>query len=100
MWVSRICNLFAHNVRSYNPTGCAENPNFLSAFSFQLEQIRGRKRNLKKPLTKQQRLERRIKREEKEAKKKQFNFMQRIFNRRMSKLYVMTFLMILLYKLL
>lgn len=90
MWVSRVCKLFAQNLgTSYNSTKCIENSTFLSAFTLQLEQIRWRKRNLKKPLSKQQRLERRLKREEKEAKRKQFSFMQRIFNKKMSQLYVL-----------
>ncbi|VDN08003.1 unnamed protein product [Thelazia callipaeda] len=43
-----------------------------------LQQHRGRKRNLKRGLTKQERQERRLKREAKEAERKKYSFMQRI----------------------
>lgn len=49
-------------------------------------QIRGRKRGLKKPLSRQERLLRRQKREEKEAARKQYSFMDRIIIRRMRSL--------------
>ncbi|VDK78796.1 unnamed protein product [Litomosoides sigmodontis] len=42
------------------------------------QQCRGRKRNLKRGLTKQERQERRLKREAKEAERKKYSFMQRI----------------------
>lgn len=50
-------------------------------------QIRGRKRALKKSLSKQERMLRRKKREEKEAARKQYTFMERIKIRRMKSLY-------------
>nr|CDJ90384.1 Ribosomal protein L1 domain containing protein [Haemonchus contortus] len=49
-------------------------------------QLRGRKRALKQSLTRQQKLERRLKREEKEAARKQYTFMERINIRRMKNL--------------
>ncbi|KAI6176133.1 hypothetical protein M3Y97_00765400 [Aphelenchoides bicaudatus] len=49
-------------------------------------QIRGRKRGLKKPLSRQERILRRQKREEKEAARKQYSFMERINIRRMKSL--------------
>ncbi|CAD6198146.1 unnamed protein product [Caenorhabditis auriculariae] len=52
----------------------------------EIHQVRGRKRALKQTLTRQQRLERRIKREEKEAARKQYTFMERINIRRMKNL--------------
>ncbi|CAD5226680.1 unnamed protein product [Bursaphelenchus xylophilus] len=55
---------------------------FLSDYT----QYRGRKRALKKPLSRQEKLARRIKREEKEAARKQFSFMERIKIRRMRKM--------------
>ncbi|MCP9260744.1 39S ribosomal protein L1, mitochondrial [Dirofilaria immitis] len=45
---------------------------------YNLQQYRGRKRNLKRALTKQERQERRLKREAKEAERKKYTFMQRI----------------------
>ncbi|VIO99269.1 Uncharacterized protein BM_BM7752 [Brugia malayi] len=45
---------------------------------YSLQQYRGRKRNLKRALTKQERQERRLKREAKEAERKKYTFMQRI----------------------
>ncbi|KAI6221284.1 39S ribosomal protein L1, mitochondrial [Aphelenchoides fujianensis] len=52
----------------------------------ELQQLRGRKRALKKPLSRQERLLRRQKREEKEAARKQYSFMERIKIRRMKAL--------------
>ncbi|KAJ1358695.1 hypothetical protein KIN20_017185 [Parelaphostrongylus tenuis] len=49
-------------------------------------QLRGRKRALKQGLTRQQKLERRLKREEREAARKQYTFMERINIRRMRNL--------------
>ncbi|KAF1757543.1 hypothetical protein GCK72_013999 [Caenorhabditis remanei] len=49
-------------------------------------QIRGRKRALKQTITRQQKLERRMKREEKEAARKQYSFMEKINIRRMKNL--------------
>ncbi|VDM56218.1 unnamed protein product [Angiostrongylus costaricensis] len=49
-------------------------------------QLRGRKRALKQGITRQQRLERRLKREEREAARKQYTFMERINIRRMRNL--------------
>lgn len=46
----------------------------------------GRKRALKQTITRQQKLERRMKREEKEAARKQYTFMERINIRRMKNL--------------
>lgn len=46
----------------------------------------GRKRALKQILSRQQRLERRLKREEREAARKQYTFMERINIRRMKSL--------------
>lgn len=49
-------------------------------------QTRGRKRALKQTITRQQKLERRMKREEKEAARKQYSFMEKINIRRMKNL--------------
>uniref|UniRef100_A0AC34QH75 Sphingolipid 4-desaturase n=1 Tax=Panagrolaimus sp. JU765 TaxID=591449 RepID=A0AC34QH75_9BILA len=49
-------------------------------------QVRGRKRALKAGISRQERLERRLKREEKEAARKQYSFMERIQIRRMKNL--------------
>ncbi|VDK55772.1 unnamed protein product, partial [Cylicostephanus goldi] len=49
-------------------------------------QQRGRKRALKQTITRQQKLERRLKREEREAARKQYTFMERINIRRMKNL--------------
>ncbi|CAD5219013.1 unnamed protein product [Bursaphelenchus okinawaensis] len=57
-----------------------------ATFSPSCVQVRGRKRALKKPLSRQEKLARRIKREEKEAAKKQFSFMERIKIRRMKEM--------------
>lgn len=57
-----------------------------AAFLPEFQQFRGRKRNLKKPLSRQEKLARRLKREEKEAARKQFSFMERIKIRKMKKL--------------
>ncbi|GMR49770.1 hypothetical protein PMAYCL1PPCAC_19965, partial [Pristionchus mayeri] len=48
--------------------------------------VRGRKRALKQTMSRQQKLERRLKREEREAKRKQFTFMERINIKRMRSL--------------
>ncbi|GMS97006.1 hypothetical protein PENTCL1PPCAC_19181, partial [Pristionchus entomophagus] len=48
--------------------------------------VRGRKRALKQTITRAQKLERRLKREEREAARKQFSFMERINIRRMKSL--------------
>ena len=53
-----------------------------------VQQTRGRKRGLKKTLSRQERLLRREKREEKEAARKQYTFMERIKIRQMKSLYV------------
>ncbi|KAI6216178.1 hypothetical protein M3Y99_01834200 [Aphelenchoides fujianensis] len=58
----------------------------LAATTPELQQLRGRKRALKKPLSRQERLLRRQKREEKEAARKQYSFMERIKIRRMKAL--------------
>ncbi|KAL3986190.1 Ribosomal protein L1p/L10e family protein [Acanthocheilonema viteae] len=50
------------------------------------QQYRGRKRNLKRALTKQERQERRLKREAKEAERKKYTFMQRIQISRMKQM--------------
>ena len=47
---------------------------------------RGRKRALKAGLSRQEKLERRLKREEREAARKQYSFMERINIRRMKNL--------------
>ncbi|KAK6749822.1 hypothetical protein RB195_002059 [Necator americanus] len=49
-------------------------------------QQRGRKRALKQTITRQQKLERRLKREEREAARKQYTFMERVNIRRMKNL--------------
>lgn len=54
--------------------------------SYDIFQVRGRKRALKANLTRQQKLERRLKREAKEAARKQYNFMEKIKIRRMKSL--------------
>uniref|UniRef100_A0A1I7YUV4 39S ribosomal protein L1, mitochondrial n=1 Tax=Steinernema glaseri TaxID=37863 RepID=A0A1I7YUV4_9BILA len=59
---------------------------FLRPSTAVLQQNRGRKRALKATLTRAQKLERRMKREEKEAARKQYNFMERISIRRMKSL--------------
>lgn len=51
-----------------------------------VHQVRGRKRALKAGISRQERLERRLKREEKEAARKQYSFMERIQIRRMKNL--------------
>lgn len=51
----------------------------------------GRKRALKQTITRQQKLERRLKREEREAARKQYSFMERINIRRMKNLWVFGF---------
>lgn len=56
---------------------------FLPPALVEVQQVRGRKRNLKQGLTRAQKLERRLKREAKIAARKQYNFMQRINIRRM-----------------
>lgn len=53
-----------------------------------VQQNRGRKRALKAGLSRQEKLERRLKREEREAARKQYSFMERIQIRRMKNLYV------------
>ncbi|VDK48459.1 unnamed protein product [Anisakis simplex] len=58
----------------------------LSPQVLQLQQQRGRKRALKANLSRQQKLERRLKREAKEAARKQYNFMERLNIRRMKNL--------------
>ncbi|KAF8373937.1 mrpl-1 [Pristionchus pacificus] len=54
--------------------------------SLEITNVRGRKRALKQTITRQQKLERRLKREEREAARKQFSFMERINIRRMKSL--------------
>uniref|UniRef100_A0AC34GPE4 39S ribosomal protein L1, mitochondrial n=1 Tax=Panagrolaimus sp. ES5 TaxID=591445 RepID=A0AC34GPE4_9BILA len=54
--------------------------------SLGIQQYRGRKRALKAGLSRQERLERRLKREEREAARKQYSFMERINIRRMKNL--------------
>ncbi|GMT24501.1 hypothetical protein PFISCL1PPCAC_15798, partial [Pristionchus fissidentatus] len=54
--------------------------------SSEIINVRGRKRALKQTITRQQKLERRLKREEREAARKQFSFMERINIRRMKSL--------------
>lgn len=51
-----------------------------------IHQNRGRKRALKASMSRQERLERRLKREEREAARKQYSFMERIVIRRMKNL--------------
>ncbi|VDL64396.1 unnamed protein product [Nippostrongylus brasiliensis] len=58
----------------------------LRAVTGEVAQQRGRKRALKQSLTRQQKLERRLKREEREAARKQYTFMERINIRRMKNL--------------
>lgn len=58
----------------------------VAALTSEICQVRGRKRALKKPLSRQERLAKRQKREEKEAARKQYTFMQRIMIRRMKSL--------------
>ncbi|CAI5448882.1 unnamed protein product [Caenorhabditis angaria] len=58
----------------------------LRPISAEAIQVRGRKRALKQTITRQQKLERRMKREEKEAARKQYTFMERINIRRMKNL--------------
>lgn len=58
----------------------------LGPISLELQQLRGRKRNLKAGLSKAQKAAIRQRREEKEAARKQYNFMQRTQIRRMKKL--------------
>lgn len=65
----------------------AEKPALFLLPSFiEVIQTRERKRSLKRTLSKEERLARRLKREEKEAKKKQYTFMERVNIRRMQKL--------------
>uniref|UniRef100_A0A0N4ZH13 39S ribosomal protein L1, mitochondrial n=1 Tax=Parastrongyloides trichosuri TaxID=131310 RepID=A0A0N4ZH13_PARTI len=59
---------------------------FLKPSLIDISQFRGRKRALKATMTRQQKLERRLKREAKEAARKQYNFMERIQIRRMKSL--------------
>ncbi|KAI6181313.1 Infertile crescent [Aphelenchoides besseyi] len=58
----------------------------LAATTPDFQQLRGRKRALKKPLSRQEKLLKRQKREEKEAARKQYSFMERIKIRRMKAL--------------
>lgn len=58
----------------------------MAAATPEIYQIRGRKRALKKTLSKQERALRRQRREEKEAARKQYSFMERIKIRRMKSL--------------
>ncbi|TMS38190.1 hypothetical protein L596_004966 [Steinernema carpocapsae] len=51
-----------------------------------LQQHRGRKRSLKRTITRAEKLERRLKREAKEAARKQYSFMERVSIRRMRSL--------------
>ncbi|KJH41201.1 ribosomal protein, L1P family [Dictyocaulus viviparus] len=60
--------------------------NFLRPVVAEYLQQRGRKRSLKQTITRQQKLERRLKKEEREAARKQYNFMERINIRRMRNL--------------
>ncbi|CAB3406591.1 unnamed protein product [Caenorhabditis bovis] len=69
-----------------NQLGSIWYPTVLRPTSAEIMQIRGRKRALKQTMTRQQKLERRIKREEKEAARKQYSFMERINIRRMKNL--------------
>lgn len=61
---------------------------FLPPAAVELQQVRGRKRNLKAGLTRAQKMERRLKREAKIAARKQYSFMQRIHIRRMKSMCV------------
>jgi len=56
--------------------------------TIELQQVRGRKRNLKAPMTRAQKLEKRLKREAKIEAKKRYNFMQRIIMSKKKSLYV------------
>uniref|UniRef100_A0A914YQH1 Uncharacterized protein n=1 Tax=Panagrolaimus superbus TaxID=310955 RepID=A0A914YQH1_9BILA len=56
-----------------------------------IQQYRGRKRALKAGLSRQERLDRRLKREEREAARKQYSFMERINIRRMKNLYALNY---------
>lgn len=58
----------------------------LTPEAFNIQQHRGRKRALKAGMSRQERLERRLKREEREAARKQYSFMERIQIRRMKSL--------------
>lgn len=58
----------------------------VAALTPEICQVRGRKRALKKTLSKHERLLKRMKREEKEAARKQYTFMERIKIRRMKSL--------------
>ncbi|CEF65480.1 39S ribosomal protein L1, mitochondrial [Strongyloides ratti] len=62
------------------------NNEFLLPSSYDIFQVRGRKRCLKGTISRQQRLEKRLKREAKEAARKQYNFMEKIQIRRMKSL--------------
>ncbi|VDK82586.1 unnamed protein product [Onchocerca ochengi] len=67
-------------VASCSSKALMERPKFclLLPSIYNSQQFRGRKRNLKRALTKQERQERRLKREAKEAERKKYTFMQRI----------------------
>uniref|UniRef100_A0A0K0FZZ4 39S ribosomal protein L1, mitochondrial (inferred by orthology to a human protein) n=1 Tax=Strongyloides venezuelensis TaxID=75913 RepID=A0A0K0FZZ4_STRVS len=60
--------------------------NFLTPTSYDILQARGRKRSLKANLSRQDKLERKLKREAKEAARKQYSFMERIKIKRMKNL--------------
>ncbi|CAJ0936154.1 unnamed protein product, partial [Mesorhabditis belari] len=73
--------MFLAKINGFTPWG-----NILRTTSAEIVQIRGRKRALKQTLTRQQKLDRRLKREAKEAARKQYTFMERINIRRMKNL--------------
>ncbi|CAG9529969.1 unnamed protein product [Cercopithifilaria johnstoni] len=77
--ISSICNRMIWAACNTNRTVMGH-PEFCLLFPsiYNSQQCRGRKRNLKRALTKQERQERRLKREAKEAERKKYTFMQRI----------------------
>lgn len=79
---SAFAVLCGASLMTQNGVGAA----FVVPSSLEICQQRGRKRALKAKLSRQQKLERRLKREEREAARKQYNFMERLNIRRMKSL--------------
>ncbi|PAV63911.1 hypothetical protein WR25_03282 [Diploscapter pachys] len=80
------CIWSVSSTRALGSVACSSLSSLLQPHAVEVTQIRGRKRALKATLTKAQKLERRLKREEREAARKQYTFMERIKIRRMKNL--------------
>ncbi|MFH4983559.1 hypothetical protein AB6A40_010268, partial [Gnathostoma spinigerum] len=71
---------------SFESCCCLADFSLLKGYQCEIQQRRGRKRCLRAPLSKQQKMERRLKREAKEAERKKYSFMERIHIRRMKRM--------------